>query len=364
MANRITPDNNTPSIRFFVLRADSPDTITASEAGLSVGWRRSLEGIPLAASFTALSIANLGSVNAAHSAGGLIVVDAATGEHRLDLPSGAVVAGADAIDLQCSATDTDLVFVVPTIRVQEPALAAGAEMDIVDAPNATAVVAIQDGLSTFDAAIETVDVGEIEGTDATDYFTSMITAIVVAMQSAGTYLARLFGLVENTGVYDRFTDVALEQAPSGGGGGGGGGEVSSFSPTALAQLQGIAEFSPLVYIDQIKQEINLIANDDYLHADGRSLIFTLFVGENWPSDLDSLSAIEWAYKNEDGTVIAIVEGIVDQATGDNRSFHFDIAGTEIPNEGIFFWDCQFTDSGTNKWTPRHGVLRVIRDSVP
>lgn len=45
----------------------------------------------------------------------------------------------------------------------------GDEMDLVDAPNTTAVAAIQDGLSTFDATSDTVDVGKISGdSDAAD----------------------------------------------------------------------------------------------------------------------------------------------------------------------------------------------------
>jgi hypothetical protein len=43
------------------------------------------------------------------------------------------------------------------------AAAAGAEMDLVDAPNSTAITAIQSGLSTFDASSDEVDIGAVKG---------------------------------------------------------------------------------------------------------------------------------------------------------------------------------------------------------
>ncbi len=46
--------------------------------------------------------------------------------------------------------------------------AVGSQMDLVNAPNATAVTAIQNGLSTFDPATTEVDVGEILGTALSD----------------------------------------------------------------------------------------------------------------------------------------------------------------------------------------------------
>ncbi len=117
MANRLTPGLATPSVRFFALRSDAPASITHTEPGISIGWRRSLDGAPLAGTFTTLSIASLLTLTDPHGAGGLIVVDAATGEHRLDLPSAAAATGADAVDLEASATDTNLVFVVPPITI-------------------------------------------------------------------------------------------------------------------------------------------------------------------------------------------------------------------------------------------------------
>ena len=44
----------------------------------------------------------------------------------------------------------------------------GDEMDLVDAPNGTAITAIQDGLSVFDPAEDPVDIGAVAGTEVTD----------------------------------------------------------------------------------------------------------------------------------------------------------------------------------------------------
>lgn len=76
----------------------------------------------------------------------------------------------------------------------------GDAMDLVDAPNATAVAAVQAGLSTFDATADEVDVGAVKGTGvagvadfrATGFSThsaadvaSLVGALVDALQSHG-----------------------------------------------------------------------------------------------------------------------------------------------------------------------------------
>lgn len=75
------------------------------------------------------------------------------------------------------------------------AAAAGAQMDLVNAPNATAVTAIQSGLATG-AALSTVDT-------VVDAIKIVTDAIVTALELDGA-------------VY-RFTENALEEAPTGGG---------------------------------------------------------------------------------------------------------------------------------------------------
>lgn len=75
------------------------------------------------------------------------------------------------------------------------AAAAGAQMDLVNAPNATAVTAIQSGLATG-SAVSTVDT-------VVDAIKIVTDALVTALELDGT-------------VY-RFTENALEEAPTGGG---------------------------------------------------------------------------------------------------------------------------------------------------
>lgn len=226
MLNRLTPDLSTPSIRFFALRADVPATITASEAGLSGGWRRSLNGQPLATGFTSLSFSNLAAVNSAHSAGGLIVLDAATGEHRLDLPSTAVAAGADAVGLQLSATDSTLVFVVPPITVDETVQTRGAAADqatikaVTDALGSTAASRLKLSAEqiipgTIDNSVHTPTTTEFEADDITEATAEHYYRRLVLFTS-GSLAGQVTEIVDYqlVGSNGHFTVAALTEAPA------------------------------------------------------------------------------------------------------------------------------------------------------
>lgn len=163
MANRLTPGLSTPSIRFFALRSDAPVAITQAEPGLSIGWRRSLDGQPLSSSFTTLTVSGLLVIDDPHSAGGLIVVDAATGEHRLDLPSTAAATGADAIDLQASATDTNLLFVVPPITIDAQVANAATQSKLL---KYTQLLARKDAAIATDNAAELAEINADGGSGA------------------------------------------------------------------------------------------------------------------------------------------------------------------------------------------------------
>lgn len=279
---------------------------------------------------------------------------------------------------------------------------AGDEMDFVDAPNSTAVTAIQDGLATaanLALAQDDLDtitdngVALLDDSIKASTFDESTAFPLKSADTGATQVARTgsdgdtletlsdeIALVSGGGgEVTGFTQEALAQfitddtgettAANGSvakiaqGAAGGNVVVGSFAQEALTQLAGIAEFSPLVYIDQIKQEIHLVEGDDYLNADDRALVFTLLEGESWPLDLSSLTSIQWAYRDEDDNVIATVTGAVSVATGSSRAFYFDIAASNLPNAGTYFWDVQFTDSNAKKWTPRLGRLRIIKDSV-
>jgi hypothetical protein len=104
---------------------------------------------------------------------------------------------------------------------------AGDQMDLVDAPNATAVTAIQAGLSTFDPDTQPVGVGAFveDALDAQAIKADAVTkiqdglALEASVQDVYTDTQRVDGMIENSSG-NRFTEKALEEAPSGGGGGG------------------------------------------------------------------------------------------------------------------------------------------------
>jgi hypothetical protein len=95
---------------------------------------------------------------------------------------------------------------------------AGDQMDLVNAPNATAVTAIQSGLSTLDAAGVRTAVGlgaanlDTQLTAIDDFIDTEVAAILAIAQKLDTAL-------ELDGAVYRFTLNALELAPSGGAGG-------------------------------------------------------------------------------------------------------------------------------------------------
>jgi hypothetical protein len=73
-------------------------------------------------------------------------------------------------------------------------IAAGAEMDLVNAPNSTAIAAIQSGLSTFDASSDEVAIK-----------TASITSITTAIEALTSY-KRIYGVHYGKFSYDDTTD--------------------------------------------------------------------------------------------------------------------------------------------------------------
>ena len=73
-------------------------------------------------------------------------------------------------------------------------IAAGAEMDLVNAPNSTAITAIQSGLSTFDASSDEVAIK-----------TASITSITTAIEALTSY-KRIYGVHYGKFSYDDTTD--------------------------------------------------------------------------------------------------------------------------------------------------------------
>ncbi|MEM6751198.1 MAG: hypothetical protein AAF612_12095 [Planctomycetota bacterium] len=106
MSRRVTPDSTDESLAFFVYDAitGDPATITASATNLAATYQRYASGRPLAAAVAITPLSDLGSAEqVTHVDGGLIVADAATGEHRLDVPDAAFAAGAEAVRVRVTA---------------------------------------------------------------------------------------------------------------------------------------------------------------------------------------------------------------------------------------------------------------------
>jgi hypothetical protein len=97
---------------------------------------------------------------------------------RLDLLIDAIKAKTDNLPASPAAVGSAMTLTAD-YDAAKTAAQAGDKMDIVDTPNATAVTAIQDGLSTFDPAADTVTVGT--NNDKTGY--TLSTAGVSAVQS-------------------------------------------------------------------------------------------------------------------------------------------------------------------------------------
>jgi len=162
--------SQTVMVRAFDASTGLPYTTPAfGDAGISLWYKRGPVGAKTA--ITPLTQTDTG----AYSSGGFVHIG--DGICRLDLPDAALLAGVDFVQIGGSATAWTLV--APTVRLvgydprvdlttavlayldaavsSRSTLAAGAQMDLVDAPNATAVTAIQNGLAT------TADVNVVVG---------------------------------------------------------------------------------------------------------------------------------------------------------------------------------------------------------
>ncbi len=173
--------------------------------------------------------------------------------------------------------------------------AVGSQMDLVNAPNATAVTAIQSGLATAAAL------------DAVDNFVDTEVAAIKAVTD------KLDTAMELDSTVYRFTTNALEQGPSGSGAtaqqvweyatrtltsagaggataqevweyatrtltsGGGTVDIAALAAAIVAALSGSLTVTTPVSVDGTS--IELVQGDDYFAADGRALEWTR---SDWP----------------------------------------------------------------------------------
>jgi len=114
---------------------------------------------------------------------------------------------------------TDGAFTDPSSRIDaaiSSRAAPGAEMDLKDAPNATAVTAIQSGLATATNVSDLQTHGDNTWATATGFSTHDAAAVVSALETNGSKLDHLWEMTENDGGTRRLTTNSLELAPSGG----------------------------------------------------------------------------------------------------------------------------------------------------
>ncbi len=186
------------------------------------------------------------------------------------------------------------------------AAAAGAKMDIVDAPNSTAVTAIQSGLAaTGEAATAAAAVtvaGYAAGQSPADLVTGFSTHnaadVKTAVEAAGSHLTLVKAIADkldtaleaDAAVY-RFTENALEQTPSGTSTGATleeiegstvlakeatveavGTDVDTIDAKVSALGAAVVTVTSPVSVDA--ETVTLVCGDDYYNADGRALTFT------------------------------------------------------------------------------------------
>ncbi|MDD2756630.1 MAG: hypothetical protein PHS80_14045, partial [Methanothrix sp.] len=186
------------------------------------------------------------------------------------------------------------------------AAAAGAKMDIVDAPNSTAVTDIQSGLAaTGEAATAAAAVtvaGYAAGQSPADLVTGFSTHnaadVKTAVEAAGSHLTLVKAIADkldtaleaDAAVY-RFTENALEQTPSGTSTGATleeiegstvlakeatveavGTDVDTIDAKVSALGAAVVTVTSPVSVDA--ETVTLVCGDDYYNADGRALTFT------------------------------------------------------------------------------------------
>lgn len=218
------------------------------------------------------------------------------------------------------------------------AAAAGAKMDLVDAPNETAVTAIQNGLATsanqttilnrlgawtgngintvlgafkallskaaaapsdiggtFDPTTDSTEAlrerGDAAWVTATGFSTHTAADVKTAVEAVGSHLTlikaetdKLADTLEDDGGVYRFTENALEEGPSSSGTGATLEEIEG--STVLAKEATVATVDAKVSalgasvvtvtspVSVDAQTVTLVCGDDYYNADGRALTFT------------------------------------------------------------------------------------------
>ncbi len=158
MTQQITQDTASPSVYLAIVGTDGTAKDDALAAGLNL-WYQRARGVK-----TNLVLSDLGDVDSAYSAGG--VVNIGSEVYRLDLPAAAVISGVSSLAI--GGTCDDGVVIGVTVQIVPATVTPS------NAADTTAIKAVTD---------------------------------------------KLDGMIEDDGG-DQFTEKALSQAPSGGGGGG------------------------------------------------------------------------------------------------------------------------------------------------
>ncbi|WP_013626588.1 hypothetical protein [Rubinisphaera brasiliensis] len=309
------------------------EDVVYNSSGIALWYRRQ------GGSKVAITPATLASLTTSHTDGGFLHID--DGQYRLDVPDAAFASGATHVTVGGTVDDGVILPVTVALVAYDPqsvrvgAAAAGAQMDLVNAPNSTAVSAIQSGLSTFDPSTDEVDanVVSIEDTDATDYFTAMIAGIwgylAASASTVGSIgklivdrmpvLLRLDDTMEDDGggTY-RFTEDALAEAPTGSGGGSG--DISvTITPVRGRVGAGVKQGERLtIYLDG-KGTVNVTRYD----GNGDQL--------EWP-DSEFVFAVGRIESDQTETFLFSVPDSSISVSGDNLTLTADWESGDIGND--------------------------------
>lgn len=127
--------------------------------------------------------------------------------------------------------------------------------------------------------------------------------LTAAVAPVKTVTDKLGGMIEHHLTYDRFTDNALEEAPTGSGGGGGGAtaeDMWTWPDRTLTQYVPVTLIQP---IDPDTLEISIIAGDSYLEAMTPSRPIDWVDGGNWPDLTDAVIKIFVHNRNVSGQTV-------------------------------------------------------------
>lgn len=207
---------------------------------------------------------------------------------------------------------------------------AGNQMDLVNAPNVTAITAIQSGLST--AAALAAFAGKFTGiTSVTNWLRAMIrkstadaTALAEINTLAGTYLPAtdsLEALSENVDSTLTVEEI-LEADTDGFDVGTVGNKLSLIGTYQIVVQQPIAAGGPLT----------LIAGDDYQEDDQRQLVFTNAEG-NWPDLTDAEIEFTVRISGAATNLITSTDTGVVTPTGPGQSVKINLTGEDMTIPG-------------------------------